>query len=77
MKKSEAQQVPADSGEKLAKGFRCECGAWEEYPAWLFAHWDDRVNHTCDVCGRKHVLFRGEARLIGQPAPKRTQKKRR
>jgi hypothetical protein len=44
--------------EKLPKGFTCECGIVNEFPGYVYAHWDVELVHTCK-CARKHVIFRG------------------
>ena len=46
--------------EKLTEGMTCECGKYEKYPAYIYAHWDDPVIYTCE-CGIAYVIFRGRA----------------
>ena len=45
----------------LPKGFTCDCGREERYPAYVYAHWNTALTYTCD-CGQKWSLFRGIAR---------------
>lgn len=45
--------------EECPKGYYCECGKYHEFPAWVYAHWDERLDHTCE-CGRRNSLFEGE-----------------
>lgn len=44
---------------KLVKGFTCECGTWHAFPSYVFAHWDDRLTHTCPECKAVHDVRRG------------------
>ena len=47
---------------ELPKGFTCDCGREEEYPSWVFAHWNEALVCTCEDCGQKWSIFRGLAR---------------
>jgi len=49
----------------MPKGFTCECGKQHDYPAYVYAHWDVPLVHTCDKCGRQHDVLRGKATLSG------------
>lgn len=50
-----------DTHGKLAKGYDCsECGKFNRYPSYVYAHWDDRLTHECE-CGAKHDIIRGRA----------------
>jgi len=50
--------------EEIAKGFDCSaCKKSHEFPAYVFAHWDTRLTHTCD-CGARHVILRGKAKRM-------------
>jgi len=50
--------------EGLPEGFTCECGGHHRFPAYVYAHWDTRLIHTCDVCDRQHAIIRGTVSLI-------------
>lgn len=51
--------------EELAKGYACHtCGEWHAFPAYVYAHWDLLIKHTCDRCGALHDIVRGHADLI-------------
>jgi hypothetical protein len=46
---------------ELAKGFTCTCGAEHAYPPYVFAHWRDKLTHTCEHCGALHEIVMGVA----------------
>lgn len=47
----------------LAEGYDCtKCGQHHKFGSWIYAHWDENVNHVCLSCGTEHVIIRGEAR---------------
>ncbi len=51
------------SSAKPSSSYVCtKCGKEHAFPAYVYAHWDMEVIHTCD-CGAKHVLLRGVARV--------------
>lgn len=55
---------------KLQKDFKCEtCGKQHHFSAYVFAHWDETLLHTCDGCGAKHDIFRGNAKLVTAGRP--------
>lgn len=43
----------------MNKGYTCLCGKFNEFSAWVYAHWNEEIAHTCD-CGRKNILEEGE-----------------
>lgn len=47
------------------KGFKCECGKWNAFDAYVYAHWRTRLVHQCK-CTRKHSVIEGVATLIPQ-----------
>lgn len=47
---------------KDKKGFICTCGKPVEYPMYVFAHWDETLDFTCDRCGAKWAILRGTAK---------------
>lgn len=49
--------------KELAKGFTCECGNVVEYPAYVYAHWDEILDYNCPKCRRQYVIIRGIAAL--------------
>lgn len=61
----------------LPKGFTCtQCGKEHEFDAYVYAHWDTLLGHTCD-CGAEHGILRGVATFEppedAAPAPSATQ----
>lgn len=52
------------TNEPLPKGYTCtECGTTHVYPAYVYAHWDVPLTHTCDCLARFHIIS-GIASLI-------------
>jgi hypothetical protein len=49
---------------KLPSGFTCDCGVTHKYPGYVYAHWRNKIVHTCDRCERKHNILMGKATLI-------------
>lgn len=43
-----------------AKNYRCACGAEHSFPAYVYAHWNEEIEHDCRGCGRTNVLLGGE-----------------
>ena len=46
--------------KELPKGFKCKCGKFNEYPMYVFAHWNYDLTFTCD-CLRKYGIRNGVA----------------
>lgn len=44
---------------ELPKGYTCECGAFNEFTAYVYAHWDEVLCHFCK-CGRTNDVRRGK-----------------
>lgn len=61
----------------LPMGYTCECGEFNKYPMYVYAHWRDVLVHSCD-CGRKYSIVCGSAMLdeSTRPKPKRKAKKK-
>lgn len=62
---SEVQTVAASIyGEREIdgpKGFFCTgCGRAERFGAYVYAHWDIELVHTCE-CGQQHTIVEGHA----------------
>lgn len=53
--------------KELENGFTCECGKWNPFALYVYAHWDEVLEHTCK-CNRKHSLYRGKIKLLRQKA---------
>lgn len=55
--------------ETVNKSFKCaNCGTEHEFPAYVYAHWDMMLTHTC-TCGAQHHIRQGIAtRAYGVPA---------
>lgn len=49
--------------DTMPKGFKCECGTEHPFSAYVYAHWDIRLSHTCDECGARHNILGGTATL--------------
>lgn len=45
------------------KFWSCECGKEHTFGAYVAAHWNESLIHTCD-CGRKHELTAGRLILM-------------
>ena len=44
--------------------FTCKrCGIVHDIPAYVYAHWDERLTHTCG-CGAKHTLLSGVVKPV-------------
>lgn len=50
-------------GRVVNDGYTCICGEVHKYPAYVFAHWDEELIHTCEKCGTKHDIYQGEASI--------------
>lgn len=48
---------------KEPKGFTCECDEYHAFSVWVFAHWREKLVHTCEKCQAKHTIIRGIALL--------------
>ena len=58
--------------KELPAAYTCSnCGKVNLFPGYVFAHWTDRLIHTCD-CGTKHRIRQGVATLFrkAKPTPK-------
>jgi hypothetical protein len=49
-----------DKEDAYAKGYRCECGKYNEYPVYVFAHWSEILTHTCE-CKNQYNIRHGLA----------------
>jgi len=52
---------------KETKGVHCECGKFEPFTAYVYAHWRDQLTFTCSTCGRKYNIVCGTTELIHVP----------
>ena len=44
-----------------AKSFICtRCGKEHEFALYVFAHWNDELEHKCD-CGARHAIRKGKS----------------
>ncbi len=39
------------------------CGVHHTFTVWVYAHWDDVLEHTCLDCDTKHTLTYGIAEV--------------
>jgi hypothetical protein len=44
-------------------GFTCECGARNDYPAYVNEHWGVRLLYSCP-CMRQYILYRGSVHKV-------------
>jgi len=44
-----------------AYGYTCVCGKTHEYQTYMYAHWHDKIKHTCECCGRVAHIQNGVA----------------
>ncbi|HEY6871917.1 MAG TPA: hypothetical protein VI298_04215 [Geobacteraceae bacterium] len=47
------------------RGFTCECGTRNDYPAYVQEHRNVKLVYSCN-CKRQYVLYRGSVRKIPQ-----------
>lgn len=53
--------------KELPKGFKCTtCNKEHTFPAYVYAHWDEELIHTCGDCGAKHIVMCGEIEVISE-----------
>ena len=50
------------------KGFTCECGVRNDYPAYVRDHRGVRLVYSCS-CSRQYVLYHGSVRKMKPEAP--------
>ena len=50
-------------------GYTCECGKDHKFPAYVYAHMDIELTHTC-TCGRRHIILRGAAEPANEEKPR-------
>lgn len=49
----------------MPEGYTCKtCGKFHPHPPYVYAHWDEGLEHVCINCGARHELFRGFVSLI-------------
>ena len=63
MSKPTHNQPHVVSKPELPSGFTCECGEFHKSLAYVYAHWRDLLNFTCQHCQRLYVIVMGMARL--------------
>lgn len=56
--------APIFGEDESPSGFHCTaCGKVARFDVYVYAHWDMRLNHTCE-CGQKHVIEQGHAESL-------------
>lgn len=75
-KESAARSQGLIKKERMAAGFDCECGVHHPFSAYVCAHWDERLEHTCSKCKRVHTMRKGVVKLKEQIKPKPPKKVR-
>jgi hypothetical protein len=49
------------------KGYECQCcKKRHEFPLYVYAHWDEALEHTCE-CEARHEILRGKVRMTAFP----------
>lgn len=41
-------------------GIKCDCGHFEKFGLYVHAHWNDILTYTCEKCGNKCDIRRGD-----------------
>ena len=54
--------LPRSMNQNLPRGYTCDCGKFNKYSLYVFAHWTIELVHTCE-CGKKWRILRGKANL--------------
>jgi hypothetical protein len=65
----------SDKMQKDGEGYKCECGLEHVYPAYVHAHWEIEITHTC-FCGRKYIIQYGFADLVKGSVPSKKVKEK-
>ncbi len=47
-------------GDSMKKGFTCNCGKFNAFTGYVFAHWNELLVFTCS-CGTEYNVFSGVA----------------
>lgn len=56
--------MPPENQNNLPKGFTCKCGRTHEFGGYVYAHWRERLVHSCTPgCGARHNIYMGKATL--------------
>ena len=53
-----------DPGPELTAGLKCECGHFEKFPMYVYAHWGIPLTFTCSECGARYEVLRGACERI-------------
>jgi transcription elongation factor Elf1 len=54
----------------LPEGFDCSgCKKFQKFGAYVAAHWDISLTHTCPDCGQQHNIIRGIATPVATRKP--------
>ena len=49
--------------EKIPEGFKCECGEFHKFGAWV-ANANRELFHTCIECGYEHIVLNYTVSLV-------------
>lgn len=54
--------------DNAPSGYDCQCcKKRHEFPAYVFAHWNEILTNVCDACGATHEILRGKADMTKLP----------
>jgi len=42
------------------RSYTCACGVEHVFSLWVYAHWNIKITHKCDVCGQVNILLKGK-----------------
>jgi hypothetical protein len=45
---------------KPIQSYLCVCGVEHVFSLWVYAHWNIKITHKCDVCGQVNILLKGK-----------------
>jgi hypothetical protein len=51
-------------------GYKCNCGKWHDFPAYVIAHQHDVLTHTCPKCKRKNGIYELTVEIEKRPKEK-------
>lgn len=47
--------------KKDRKGFKCKCGRYEKFSAYVYAHTQDSLVFTCPKCKKRYEILDAQA----------------
>jgi len=52
-------KITERSPKGMTRRFKCACGKEHLLSFFVFAHWDAKLQHTCEECGRVNKVQSG------------------